>query len=351
MREICYGHMLVDTMLRFSIILTFSLLLASCSKDTSTPYASEATVSGRPSPTTSYNFDAVNAVDQSKAETTPKHEYPGKDIQAVFPPETKNTASWVNDTYERSRSFDISGYTITTRNFKPIYLKKNGRVRLKFQTKSSWSDYSAFFAADASLLGPNTKQIYVLSPNTAAVCCTNYWIIDITTNQPRVIFRSEDYGRFREGMEIFDADRDGIYELVQFDATFRYFAGDCGSCSPLPRAYFKYDPTKRSYLPAESVVQDFVVAGIKRSEKWLAEKKDEYDTLKKAEVDSLVQRNALARTADLLFIGEEKRAWKIFDTYVFDPKGDLRKEMKWDLRQSKFYQALRKISSRPVRKR
>lgn len=338
-------------MLRFSLILIVSLFLASCSTSTPAPNESDATITALPSPTISYNFNAVSVTEQGQDEAPADNEYPGKQLAEVFPPDPKNIGSWENDTYKPHRTFDISGYTITTRNFKPIDLKKNGRVMLKFLTKSAWNDYSSISVGEARLLGRNTKQIYVLSPNTAAVCCTNYWIIDITEERPRVIFRSEKYGGFREGMEIFDADRDGIYELAQFDATFRYFAGDCGSCSPLPRAYFKYDPTKRRYLPAESVVEDFVVAGIKRSEKWLAEKKDEYGTLKKAEVDSLVQRNALAQTADLLFIGEEDRAWKIFDTYVFDPKGELRKEMKWDLRQSKFYQALRKIPSRHARKR
>ncbi len=47
---------------------------------------------------------------------------------------------------------------------------------------------------------------------------------------------------------------------------------------------------------------------------------------------------------DLIYFGEEKRAWEIFDKYYPKDyqKEENRKEIKSILRQSKFYQALKR---------
>ncbi|HQZ83291.1 MAG TPA: hypothetical protein PLR83_08725 [Pyrinomonadaceae bacterium] len=345
--------MLEFIMLRASIVFAVSLLLASCSTTESILSAKDTSLPTDASTSTAYKFDGVDApaTAVSDSEYSQQEEYPQKTIDMIFPPEPEKIIELGSERSPVDKSMNIAGYSVHTKGNMPLRLDKNGRTLLNIRTANHWDTYHTFFVAESKLLGNGSKQLYIVATGPGGPCCTNYWIVDINGKVPRVIFRSEEFGRFRDPMEIFDADGDGIYELAQYDSSFRYFAGDCGTCSPEPKAYFRYDSKKRRYMPAKGIVEDFVLAEMRSTEKWLAEKKAELGTSKETESAFSISRSALSLTADLLFIGEENRAWKIFDTYVFDPKGELRKEMKWDLRQSKFYQELRKIPSRRARKR
>lgn len=52
-------------------------------------------------------------------------------------------------------------------------------------------------------------------------------------------------------------------------------------------------------------------------------------------------RLALDHTANLIHIGEEKKAREIFEKYIDDENGEIRKELDHRLSQCEFYQALR----------
>ena len=98
----------------------------------------------------------------------------------------------------------------------------------------------------------------------------------------------------------------------------------------------------RPIPPAAGIVQDFVRAGYQESDKWLAEKHDEYLHTKNLGLKIDIRRSALAHMVDLLFIGEERRAWWVFDKYIDDPKGETKREIRNRLRTCKFYQALKR---------
>jgi len=279
------------------------------------------------------------------AEQTPsevEEPYPGKTIDEIFPANPKNITDFMDSARGGiAREFEQSGFTITTKDFMPVGLSKSGKQILRFKTKNEQDTYRGFLSGESKLLGPDSRQIYVVSMGPGGPCCTNYWIVDISTPKPRTIFRSEDFGSFREPMEIFDADGDGIYELVQFDTTFRYMNDDCGSCTPEPRAYFKYDPVKKQYLPTTGITEDFVQKYLQSTDEWLAEKQAKLDSGEAEVATELdIQRGASAHTADLLFIGEEKKAWQVFDKYVHDPK--IKADIDFRLAHSKFYQYIKK---------
>ena len=276
-------------------------------------------------------------------ETTTEVEepYPGQTIDTIFPPNPKNITDFMDSERDgTAREFEQSGFTITTKDFMPVGLTKSGKQILRFKTKNEQDTYRGFLSGESKLLGPDSKQIYVVSLGPGGPCCTNYWIVDISTPKPRTIFRSEEFGSFREPMEIFDADGDGIYELVQFDTTFRYMNDDCGSCTPEPRAYFKYDPAKKQYLPTTGITEDFVKKYLRRTDEWLIEKQAKLDTGGDPTTALEIQRGALSYMADLLFIGEEKKARSIFDKYIHD--ADIKAELDFRLAHSKFYQYIRK---------
>ncbi|HEV7644422.1 MAG TPA: hypothetical protein VGO50_10805 [Pyrinomonadaceae bacterium] len=146
-------------------------------------------------------------------------------------------------------------------------------------------------------------------------------------------------------MEIFDADNDGIYELVQWDSAFRYFMDDCGSCSPTPRAVFKYDKTAGVYRPAKGLQQDFAKESFEKTAKKLAA---DFERIKKGDDPGLeVQfyRDMDAHIADTFYLGEDEKAWQLLNKYYSGPeKKKVRAAFQERLDRSKFYRALKQIN-------
>ncbi|HMO79973.1 MAG TPA: hypothetical protein PKD24_04210 [Pyrinomonadaceae bacterium] len=267
-------------------------------------------------------------------------EYKGVTIDQIFPI-TEQISAIDDDGRESYAKLEAGGHVLKIEDYVPRTLERNAEVIFKFKQREP-GGYWATLAGTSHLLGPGSTQIYAVVSGPFGVCCTNYSIVDVSSGRPKSIFHSEDFGGFRNPMEIFDADGDGIYELVQFDSCFRYFMDDCGSCSPEPRAYFKYAKAKGQYLPTTGVVQDFVREGHQRSDQWLAEKFNELKRTGDIGLSLDIRRSALAHMVDLLYVGEEKRAWEVFDKYIADPKGETRREIKKRLAGCKFYQALKR---------
>jgi len=282
-------------------------------------------------------------ITESTPEPTPdpddQEAYPGISIGEKFPPAV--LYSFDADKINESTSFDLAGYTVNFQKYAPLSLTQNGNVIFRFKKREE-AGYWAMSAGTAHLTGLESNQIYVDVNGTAAICCNNYSIIDVGSGKPRSIYHSEDFGNFRGSMEIFDEDGDGIYEIVQMDSCLRYFNDDCGSCSPQPRAYFKYDRTKRQYLPATGVVQDFIRNGFVRSDKWLSEQQAEMKRSGDKYIQYDINRAAIAHTADLLYVGDPVRAWNVFDEYVDDPDGQIKRELNKRLSECKFYQYIKK---------
>lgn len=270
----------------------------------------------------------------------PSPDYPGKTIDDIFPI-TAHYSAIDDDGREKEMAVDVAGFSEVVRNYVPVDLRKNGRIEFRFK-KREVEGYWGTLVGLAHLRGPNQSEIYTVVSGPGGVCCTNYSIVDISSSKPRSIFHSEDFGSFRNPMEIFDAEGDGVYELVQFDSCFRYFMDDCGSCSPEPRAYFKYDRRSHEYKPTAGLIQDFVKQQLTETETWLKEKDEERRQTKSISIQADVQRALRAYVVDLLYVGEEKRAWQTFDKYADDSAKEVRGEIKRILRSCKFYQQLKR---------
>jgi hypothetical protein len=262
-------------------------------------------------------------------------EYTGITIDQIFP-----ISSYISaideDGAENEKDIEAGGLTVQIKRYVPLRLRRNGRNIFHFKNRPEgfWETGVGL----SHLLGPERTELYVVASGPGAVCCTNYSIIDISSETPRSLFHSEDFGSFRNPMEIFDADKDGIYELVQFDSCMRYFMDDCGSCSPEPRVVFKYEKRLRTYHPAPLLQQEFAADSMSQTEKWLNEKQNEL-----AKNDDPVLRNELYRIAlsyvvDLLHLGEENKAWKFFKRYIDDET--VKRELKRRLSHCSYYNAL-----------
>ncbi|HNU06906.1 MAG TPA: hypothetical protein PKO33_04000, partial [Pyrinomonadaceae bacterium] len=241
----------------------------------------------------------------------------------------------------KTYSVEAGDYLVTFKDFTPNSIRRKGKSPFNFKVLYPGEYYTNVIGI-SHLLGAKSTQIYVVATGTGAVCCTNYWISDVSTGTPRSIFRSEDFGAFRDPMEVFDADNDGIYELVQFDSAFRYFMGDCGSCSPQPRAVFKYDKRTGVYVPAKNLQQDFVAKSFRTEEEWLKETATKLKLEQDPNLELDFRMRLLEQVASTFYLGDERRAWNTFDRYW--PGSDKRKvraEIRRRLSRSKFYRALR----------
>lgn len=272
------------------------------------------------------------------AEPSPK--YPGVVISDVFP--VLESSSLLDDNgAETHQTISIAGFNLLVEKYVPISLSKDGSPTFKFKRFREPNGYWSFAAGISHLRGVKGKEIYTEIGGPGGVCCTNYSIIDISETRPRTIFNSEDFGNFRNEMEIFDFDRDGIYELMQWDSCMRYFRDDCGSCSPETRVYFKYRNDLGKYWPAKGIAQDFVKIQLVEDEKWLHEKFEEWTKTRDLALQLELHRTVLEHVVELLHIGDERRAWVTFEKFADVVDNDDRREIKKRLAECKFYIALR----------
>ncbi|MEZ5422071.1 MAG: hypothetical protein R2682_03125 [Pyrinomonadaceae bacterium] len=322
-------------MRRYSVFLIV-LLFAGCTTRTSEVAATIA-----PSPNPSNAAEHTNHIDgKDVSEEEPAQpEYREKTIDMVFPIKESNEVAF-KEGEGRDLTFDIDGYTLRSKGLTPYRLEKHGKNLLGFSTNNPRDRYWWLAIAEAKLLGERSKQLYIISSGPGGPCCTNYWIVDISTPKPRLVFRSEEFGRFRDPMEIFDEDGDGIYELKQYDTCMRYFRDDCGSCSPEPSAYFKYDKARRQYRPAKNVMESFTREGLAKTEAMIAEDFRKWQTTKDLDLYMDLHRTVLAHVTDLIHIGNEKRAWQLFKRYGAVVGKEDEAEIRRRLQQCEFYKAL-----------
>lgn len=282
--------------------------------------------------------DSVPASSAPQTEPSPAPQvYPGRTIDQVFSP-----SEWHDfqeaEYKERTYRVPIERYEVEITRLRPTFLMKGSRPVLRFPVYPA-TGYWSSIVGKSRLLGPESTQVYVVASGPGGVCCTNYWIVDIT-EKPRIIYRSQEFGSFRDPMEVFDADDDGIFELVQFDSCMRYFRDDCGSCSPEPRVYYKYNRRSEKYLPARGIIQDFVKEQHATSDKWIAEKYQEWSETRDLTLQVDLRRSVIAHVADLLHVDDERKAWATFRKYSGVVDSEDRRELKRRLADCKFYKAL-----------
>jgi hypothetical protein len=294
-----------------------------------------ATVRDLPSSGTAINESTTI---EPAAGATPETTYEGKSIDELFPEEARFSSIEGKDTDKGKHELSIGGYSLEFDDFRPLVLRTNKKTVFSFQTKYK-KDYWSLGAGVAHLLGQNSRQIYVGNTGPGGVCCSNYWIVDMTGNQPRLIFSTEEWGGFRDAIEIFDTDDDGTYELAHFDSCFRYIFDDCGTCTPEPRVAWRYDVRTRRYLPAKHLMQGFARAELdqeKNSLKAPPIKPGESDDLREA-YDR--RRTALDVFAQLMHLGVESEAWTILNKYYKPSKKELA-EINQRLAACPYYQFL-----------
>ena len=325
-----YARCLGNIMFRFFFVVTIIVFSMSCS---------EVRLQNASTNSPPIDFEPSASPIEVVSRQVESPDYPGRTIDQVFPIISDHDFT-ENDYKDRDYDVDALGYQVYISHLAPISVKKNSKTILRFNTRRPLH-YWSILVGVSSLLDPKSKEIYVATAGPGAVCCTNYWITEISSGRLRPIFRSEEFGSFRGPMEIFDYDGDGAYELADFDSCFRYFMGDCGSCSPQPRVYFEFDRISHTYRPAPRIQEDFVRQSMQDSEKLILDDYEKIQHLSNANEKIALQydfnRLLLDHVVQLLHLGEEKKGWMMFKRYGDDSDGRVKGEMLRRLAGCKFY--------------
>ena len=320
--------------IRSFLVLLIGLLICAC--------AGEPIVETQMPPAIQSSEAAESANPAAEPTRDEETKYPGVTIDEQFP--VAFHGSRIDDNrFAGETVVAIGDFQVRIAKYEPATISKDPKKLFSFKARSP-GEYWANVVGSSKLLGPDSTQIYVEATGPGGVCCTNYWITDVSSGTPRSIFRSEDFGHFRNQMEVFDAEGDGVYELVQFDSCFRYFMDDCGSCSPEPRAVFKYDRAAGQYRPEPNLQQNFAHSSMVDQENSIRERFEANQLQPPPNTDIDLNRSVLAHVVELFHIGQGKNAWAFFDRYYDDPNGEARKEIKHRLAGCKFYQGLRSRS-------
>ncbi len=166
-----------------------------------------------------------------------------------------------------------------------------------------------------SILGGEAKQAVISQdvPRTGG-----QWLVTLS-RRPRVILSGPKWevGRQGDDMRIIDLDGDGVYEITVPITDF-YVLQDKMSISqiPLPEIIFRYDRSKRTYLPANPVFQDYALHGMTTSTEI-------------SMVDELQHRSiVLGTTLTLIYAGNKKDGWQYFDqSYKLEDKEAIRRRV------------------------
>lgn len=264
--------------------------------------------------------------------------YPGRDLHEVFPFMAEHTFG-EDELVGKPYSVAVDDLKVNFKNFAPKSISRNQQTLLRFKPDSN-TEYISNWVGKSHLLGLGSTEIYVSAGN-GGICCGEDWIADVTNGRARIIFHSDDWGRFYGSLEIFDAEGDGVYEIVDFDASFRYVAGLLGVSSPYPRAVFRYDPREGRYLPAPRLQQDFVMQAMEEDEKWIVDASRGIDT-KPVNTPEQFKVNLLSQVVDLLFMGKERQAWAMLNRYCpLDELKAIRTELREKAAKSPYLQAIK----------
>lgn len=242
---------------------------------------------------------------------------------------------WTHDGYtierkSRKAPMDNGDERITTPAWVDVHyvvVKKAGKILGRFDANvyfglGNVADFALF-----PFLGGKTQQLFISQDVSRGGC---QWIVSLSPRF-RIIFDGNKYAVGREGYDLAtkDLDGDGVYEVIAPITDF-YDLQDKMSISaiPLPDIIFKFDPTKKKYLPANSLFKDYV----------FRELVDVPEVTDSKDLNFPHRSAVISNLLIYVYAGDEKKGWDFYNrSYRLDDKEELRRRIKALLRNQPVY--------------
>jgi hypothetical protein len=199
-----------------------------------------------------------------------------------------------------------------------VVVKKAGKVLGRFDADVYFGLGNSADFALFPFLGDKTQQLFISQDVPRGGC---QWIVSLSPRF-RIIFDGSKFAVGREGYDLAanDLDHDGVYEVTAPITDF-YDLQDKMSISdiPLPAIIFKFDPTKETYLPANSLFRDYVFQGLVEVPK-VTDSSASYFQHRSAVISNLLT---------YIYAEDEKAGWDFFNrSYKLDDKKEIRRRIK-----------------------
>ena len=238
---------------------------------------------------------------------------------------------------------EYQGYTVQRRKRKALIDTggdtKNLWVDVNYVTVKSGTKTVRVFDADIyfglgnaanfgffPFLGGDVKQLFISQDVPRGGC---QWVVSLSPRF-KVLFDGRRFSVGREGSELGaeDLDNDGIYEIMATITDFYEFNDKMSMADiHLPGVIFKYDPSKGTYLPANSKFRDYSLEALMR--------------VPGVEEEFHHRGAVLSNLLTYIYLGEAEQGWDTFDeSYLLADKEEIRRRVKTILRRQPVYQLI-----------
>jgi hypothetical protein len=140
-------------------------------------------------------------------------------------------------------------------------------------------------------------------------------------------------------VELKDFNDDGIDEIAGLDKAYSYFGGDSFASSPIPLVVLSFDKNQGKFVPDKELMSKRPFSRDKLKELSLKYREDT-----RWSKESRPPTELFAAMLELIYSGNENRAWELFDASWPDvseiPKQQYRKSLEADMGKSPFYSVI-----------
>lgn len=246
-------------------------------------------------------------------EASPQFEQPTEAPTATLSPD-RPADYLIEDSEFRSGSFSLLKklrYNPESRHEDEYFVIEHGKKSRKLDVVGGPGVQAQF--GYFSFLHPNKSELFISQDTFRGGC---QWVLD-PNDGFRMIFDGEKFDVGREGydLSVEDLDHDGTKEILVPFVNFYDFQDKMSmSQIPLPDIIFKYDTSKREYLPANHKFKNASV-----DPKQLEPDGDDF----------AIRSRTLRLMGQLIFAGERDEAWRIFERhYKLQDKSEMRRRIK-----------------------
>jgi len=172
----------------------------------------------------------------------------------------------------------------------------------------------------------SNKQLVIEQYSGGMHCCFTNWIIELSSDI-NILYNSQDYN-VGYGIKPLNLDNDEMFEFTTTILSFDYFHLPHGF-SPLPEVLFKYNESKKKYLPANHIFPEFALANIEEIKRDVQKYYNKVNYEKNDEMSDMKYFSLILEIlVRYVYSGKRDIGWTYYEKWYISPTKD---EMKTEI--------------------